>query len=109
MKTKKFRVKWGDDALKTEDLKWRTDPRDFDRLCNYAVGEITAKVVGPDELREIATSEEIRHHVREAAERYDPEKFGNLGWYVYTRLKFLVMKWRRQTKNAGSKFGRNTK
>ena len=99
-KKEKSKVNWDEEALRTETLKWKTNARDFDKLCDYVITKITAKVVPEGELDEITTTDEIRRYVREAAERYDPDKFGNLGWYAYMRLKFLVLKWRRQHRNV---------
>ena len=98
-----FQVNWDSETLRTERLDWKHNPADFERLCEYVVSRLARDVIAPGELMEITTPEELRHHVREAAERYSPEKFGNIGFYSYNRLKFLVFKWRRQHNTASQK------
>lgn len=103
MKQGKSPINWNEVALKTENLNWRGNSEDFDELYNFVINEITAHVVPQGELQEIATTEELRHRVREAAERYDATRFGTLGWYTYTRLKVVVSSWRRHRQRANQR------
>jgi hypothetical protein len=95
----KHKALWTSEELDIENSNYKLDSEDFERLFQYVVRELTVRVISKSRLDQITTPDEIRAFVRQAAEKYDPKRFGNVAWYSFQRLRFLVGKWLRQKRS----------
>src|SRR6266511_1504162 len=85
------KIAWTDDIRTIELLDWETRPEDFDRLCEFIIGQFAERDgVTRERLFAVLPEPEFRHQVRVCAERFT-EKFLSLVIFVYLRMKQLVL------------------
>jgi len=81
------KIAWTDEIRAIELLEWETRPEDFDRLCEFIIGQFAKRDGATRErLFSVLPEPKFRREVRISAERFT-EKFQSLAIFVYLRMK----------------------
>ena len=85
------KIAWTEDTRAIELLDWETRPEDFDRLCEFIIGQFAERDgVTRERLFSILPEEELLRQIRICAERFT-ERFQSLVIFIYLRMKQLVL------------------
>lgn len=84
------RVKWSKSDIELELLDWKSNPSDFNKLCQFVYSKLEKRMKQRGKsLDEVVSKEELQAEIRRNAGRFQ-EKFISLPNFVYLKVNIFV-------------------